>query len=124
MRIANLIEAGACLVNGAVARAGYHVLAGDAIDVFFDDGAPTSMTPEPIPLEIVFEDEHLIVVVKPGGMLVHPTMSVKTTLASKNTLLLNKSRIEDGRWTIRSGLWSLDLQSSIPGVSASQLRRG
>lgn len=101
MRIANLIEAGACLVNGAVARAGYHILAGDAIDVSFDDGAPTSMSPEPIPLEVIYEDEHLIVVVKPAGMLVHPTLSVKTgTLANALAYHLNKSRIEDGGWTI------------------------
>jgi len=114
MRIANLIEDGACLVNGAVARAGYHVLAGDAVDVFFAEGAPTSMTPEPIPLEIVFEDEHLIVVVKPGGMLVHPTMSVKTgTLANALAYYLNKSRIEDGRWTIQDLAFE-SLQSSIP----------
>lgn len=91
MRIANLIEAGACLVNGAVARAGYHILAGDAVDVSFNDGAPTSMSPEPIPLEVVHEDEHLIVVVKPAGMLVHPTMSVKTgTLANALAYHLNK----------------------------------
>ena len=101
MRIDNLIDAGACLVNGAVARAGYHLLAGDAVDVSFDEGAPTSMTPEQIPLEIVFEDEHLIVVVKPAGMLVHPTMAVKTgTLANALAYHLNKSRIEDGGWTI------------------------
>ncbi|HLF83930.1 MAG TPA: RluA family pseudouridine synthase, partial [Blastocatellia bacterium] len=63
--------------------------------------APTSMSPEPIPLEVIYEDEHLIVVVKPAGMLVHPTLSVKTgTLANALAYHLNKSRIEDGGWTI------------------------
>jgi len=101
MRIADLIEAGACLVNGVVARAGYRILSGDSVDVSFDDGAPTSMSPEPIPLEVIYEDEHVILVVKPAGMLVHPTMSVKTgTLANALAYHLNKSRIEDGGWTI------------------------
>jgi 23S rRNA pseudouridine1911/1915/1917 synthase len=99
MRIANLIEAGACLVNGAVGRAGYRILTGDSIEVSFDDGAPTAMSPEPIPLEVIHEDEHVIVVVKPAGMLVHPTMSVKTgTLANALAYHLNKPRIEEGRW--------------------------
>lgn len=91
MRIANLIEAGACLVNGAVGRAGYRILTGDSVEVSFDEGAPTAMSPEPIPLEIIHEDEHVIVVVKPAGMLVHPTMSVKTgTLANALTYHLNQ----------------------------------
>jgi 23S rRNA pseudouridine1911/1915/1917 synthase len=97
MRIANLIEAGACLVNGSAGRAGYRIAAGDAIELSFDHATPTSMFPEPLPLEIVYEDEHLVVVVKPAGMLVHPTMYVKSgTLANALAYHLNKSRIEDG----------------------------
>jgi 23S rRNA pseudouridine1911/1915/1917 synthase len=99
MRIGNLIEAGSCQVNGDVARAGYRLVAGDSIDVSFDEGAPTAMTPESIPLEIVYEDEQVILVVKPAGMLVHPTLSVKSgTLANALAYHLNKSRIEDGSW--------------------------
>ncbi|HZM87909.1 MAG TPA: RluA family pseudouridine synthase [Blastocatellia bacterium] len=108
MRIASLIEAGVCFVNGAVARAGYRVIVGDTVDVSLDDAAPTSMSPERIPLEVIYEDEHLVVVVKPAGILVHPTMSVKTgTLANALAYHLNKSRIEDG-------VWMLDSRSSIP----------
>ncbi|MFY9573032.1 MAG: RluA family pseudouridine synthase [Blastocatellia bacterium] len=91
MRIANLIEAGACIVNGAAARAGQRIAPGDFVEISFDEGAPTAMSPEPIPLEIITEDDHLIVVVKPAGMLVHPTMSVKTgTLANALAYHLNK----------------------------------
>jgi 23S rRNA pseudouridine1911/1915/1917 synthase len=97
MRIANLIEAGACLVNGDVGRAGYRLSAGDLVEAAFDNGAPTSMSPEDIPLEIVFEDDQIVVVVKPAGMLVHPTKSVKSgTLANALAYHLNKSRVEDG----------------------------
>lgn len=118
MRIANLIEAGACVVNGAVALPGYRMLAGDSVEVSFDEGAPTAMSPDPIPLEIIYEDDCLIVVVKPAGMLVHPTMSVKTgTLANALAYHLNKARIEDGGWTLEDLTLgppgSLDARSSI-----------
>ena len=118
MRIANLIEAGACLVNGAVGRPGYRILAGDSVEVAFDDGAPTSMSPEPIPLETIHEDEHLIVVVKPSGMLVHPTMSVKSgTLANALAYHFNRLRIEAGDWMIENlapgADESIDPRSSI-----------
>jgi 23S rRNA pseudouridine1911/1915/1917 synthase len=111
MRIANLIEAGACIVNGAPGRAGYHIVAGDAIELSFDEGTPTAMTPEPIPLEVIHEDDHLIIVVKPAGMLVHPTMSVKSgTLANALSYHLNRSRIESRESMI-------DPQSSILDTS-------
>ncbi|MEK6323758.1 MAG: RluA family pseudouridine synthase [Acidobacteriota bacterium] len=118
MRIANLIEAGACVVNGAVGLAGYRILTGDSVEVSFDDGAPTAMSPEPIPLEVIHEDEHLIVVVKPAGMLVHPTMSAKTgTLANALAYHLNRPRIEDGGWKIENlalrPVESIDPRSSI-----------
>lgn len=118
MRIANLIESGACLVNGTVGRPGYRILVGDSVHFSFDDGAPTAMSPEPIPLEIIYQDEQLIVVVKPAGMLVHPTMSVKTgTLANALVYHLNRQRIEDGGWKIESlalgAAESIDPRSSI-----------
>jgi len=91
MRIANLIEAGACFVNSAAGRAGYRIVAGDAVEISFDESAPTSMFPEPIPLDVVHEDDQVIVVVKPAGMLVHPTMSVKSgTLANALAYHLNR----------------------------------
>ena len=98
MRIAKLMEAGACYVNGAVGRAGYRLLSGDSIELAFDDSSPTAMSPEPIPVEIIYEDEQVIVVVKPAGMLVHPTMSVKSgTLINALAYHLNRSRIEGSR---------------------------
>ena len=126
MRIANLIEAGACLVNGTAARAGYRILSGDFVELSFDDGAPTAMSPEPIPLEIIHEDEHLVVVVKPAGMLVHPTMSVKSgTLANALAYYLNRSRIEDGGWRMEDGgsppSSILDARSSILDAPSSIL---
>jgi 23S rRNA pseudouridine1911/1915/1917 synthase len=55
------------------------------------------MRPENIPLDIVFEDEHLVVVNKPAGMLVHPTNRDKNgTLLNALVYHLNISNAEDG----------------------------
>jgi 23S rRNA pseudouridine1911/1915/1917 synthase len=92
MRIANLIAAGECTLNGEVARAGLRVTAGDSILLTVETGAAaTAMSPDDIPLEILFEDEQIIVLVKPAGMLVHPTLSVKRgTLANALAHHLNR----------------------------------
>jgi 23S rRNA pseudouridine1911/1915/1917 synthase len=92
MRIANLIAAGESTVNGEVALAGQRMAAGDSIVLAVEAGPPTAMSPDNIPLEILFEDEHIIVLVKPAGMLVHPTLSVKRgTLANALAHHLNES---------------------------------
>jgi 23S rRNA pseudouridine1911/1915/1917 synthase len=95
MRVAELIGRGACVVNGQVAPAGYHLTTGETVEVAVDFSVPTAMTPEAIPLDILHEDDHLIVIVKPAGMLVHPTRGVKTgTLANALAYHLNRSRVE------------------------------
>jgi 23S rRNA pseudouridine1911/1915/1917 synthase len=72
------------------------------------------MSAEPIALETIHEDVHLMLVVKPAGMLVHPTMRVKTgTLANALAYHLNKSRIEDGGWRMENLGEAIDPRSSI-----------
>ena len=102
MRIASLVAAGACAVNGAAAHAGFKLRGGDAVEITFDESAAGgAMTPEPIPLAILHEDADLLVVDKPAGMLVHPTRSVKSgTLANALTYHLNR----DSHTLVRPGL--------------------
>ncbi|MCA1613694.1 MAG: RluA family pseudouridine synthase [Acidobacteria bacterium] len=71
--------------------------AGDRVGLTVeDDAAPGAMTPEPMPLDIIHEDAHLLVVVKPAGVLVHPTRGVKGgTLANGLAHHLNASRGAD-----------------------------
>ena len=81
-RLQRLIDSGDVLVNGKVAKASYKVAAKDEIEVELIS-APAAFTPENIPLEIVFEDEHLIVINKPAGLVVHPAAGVPSgTLAN------------------------------------------
>ncbi len=97
MRIAGLLARGACAVNGAAANAGRRLCVGDVVEVESGGESPNSMTPEPTPLQIVYEDEHLIVVVKPAGVLVHPTLGVKSgTLANALVYHLNRTSIDEG----------------------------
>jgi 23S rRNA pseudouridine1911/1915/1917 synthase len=101
MRIAELLARGAGEVDGATALAGFKLRAGQAVEIELDVESPGSMTPEPLPLEIIYEDAELLVVSKPSGMLVHPTRGVKTgTLANALAYHLNRLRIEEGGFRI------------------------
>ena len=68
-----LISGGAVTVNGVViTKAGTPVSCGDKIVVSIPDPVQSENIPQDIPLDIVFEDEHLIVLNKPQGLVVHP----------------------------------------------------
>jgi 23S rRNA pseudouridine1911/1915/1917 synthase len=71
-KVQRAIVAGSVLVNGAVVRASYQVRPGDVVRVSLPTPQQQDAVPEPIPLEIVFEDERLLVVNKRAGMVTHP----------------------------------------------------
>lgn len=70
--IAKLIADENVTVNGKCASKNYKCKAGDSISVFIPDAKPLETTAEDIPLDIVYEDDDLLVVNKPKGMVVHP----------------------------------------------------
>ncbi len=67
-----LIEKGAVTLNGKSANKKQKVKFGDIVEIVIPDPEYAQITPEDIPLDIVYEDEHLLVVNKPKGMVVHP----------------------------------------------------
>ncbi len=67
-----LVESGDILVNGVTCNKKYSVKNGDVITINFPEPTMLSVEAEDIPLDIVYEDEHLLVVNKPKGMVVHP----------------------------------------------------
>lgn len=72
-RLQNLIRQGLVTVDGEVAsKSGLMLEAGAVVQVYIPPPVPTTLIAEPIPLDIVFENEDLIVVNKPAGMVVHP----------------------------------------------------
>lgn len=73
------ISEGRITVNGAVvAKTSHTVQAGDTIVCTIMKPPPIEARPEAIPLDIVYEDEHLIVVNKAAGMVVHPAYGNRT----------------------------------------------
>ncbi|MCL2699145.1 MAG: RluA family pseudouridine synthase, partial [Defluviitaleaceae bacterium] len=70
--IQKLIVQNMILVNGAAEKAGYKLRPGDIINVSIPPPAALDVNAENIPLDVVYEDEHLIVINKPQGMVVHP----------------------------------------------------
>ncbi|WWY80893.1 RluA family pseudouridine synthase [Pediococcus pentosaceus] len=71
-KIQNLIKQEQILVNQAPTTNRYKVSENDVIDVTLPDPVEVSVKPEKMNLDIVFEDDDVIVVNKPQGMVVHP----------------------------------------------------
>jgi len=67
-----LIEQGCVLASGEPVKKRAHLDAGDEVEICFLLTPELSLTPQEIPLDILYEDEHLIGVNKPVGMVVHP----------------------------------------------------
>jgi len=71
-RVQRWIEAGQVLVDGAPRRPRDRVWGGEAVRLDAVLEPDTTDWPQPIPLQIVFEDDQLLVVHKPAGLVVHP----------------------------------------------------
>ncbi|HSQ78944.1 MAG TPA: RluA family pseudouridine synthase [Nitrospirota bacterium] len=71
-RIQTLIKEGGALVNGKAEKPGYRVKAGDKVTLDLPERVVREVLPENIPLNIVYEDDHMIVLNKPPGLVVHP----------------------------------------------------
>lgn len=70
--IKKMIEEGSITVNGKTVKAGYSLMCGDEVQVKLMPPRELSAEAENIPLDVVFEDDDIIVVNKPKGMVVHP----------------------------------------------------
>jgi 23S rRNA pseudouridine1911/1915/1917 synthase len=134
MYLRDLIKTEKCMVNGSIENRGYKLRSNDFVEIEMDYRVELAMKPEPLPLEIVFEDAEIIVVNKAAGMLMHPTFAQKTgTLLNALAYYLNASResgVEsrekeesDSRPFVRPGLvHRLDRQTSGLLVVAKTLR--
>lgn len=67
-----LIEEEFVLVNGALVKKQYRPAASDEIEISFQLTPEIDVKPEPISLDILYEDDHLLIINKPAGMVVHP----------------------------------------------------
>jgi len=71
-KVKQAIESGLVLVDGRSVKPSHEVSPGEVILLTIPKPPPQDALPEDIPLSIVFEDEHLLVVNKPAGMVTHP----------------------------------------------------
>jgi 23S rRNA pseudouridine1911/1915/1917 synthase len=71
-QIQNLIDVGAVKVNGRPVKASYKPREADVVEVTAPPPRADTIEPEPIPLEILYEDEHLIAINKQADLMVHP----------------------------------------------------
>ena len=67
-----LLDAGAVSVDGRTVKKNYKCSAGERIELSLPETQETELSPQDIPLDIVYEDEDVVVVNKPRGMVVHP----------------------------------------------------
>lgn len=102
-QIQKLIEEGRVLVNNETTVSRYKVSPGDFITAEYLEQTPTDIKPKDIALDIVYEDEDLIVINKPKGLVVHPAAgNYDNTLV--NALLYHCKELSDINGYYRPGI--------------------
>lgn len=102
-KIQKLINDNNILVNGKSVKASYIVRVDDLIECDFEYKEKIDILPEDIPLDIVYEDNDLLVVNKPSGMVVHPAVgNYSHTLV--NALMYHCNNLSQVNGVIRPGI--------------------
>jgi len=102
-QVQRLIKSGAVTVNGRPSKPAYRVERGDRVRVTLPEEPEEAVHPEHIPLKVVYEDEHLLAVDKPAGMVVHPAVGhASGTLV--NALLAYCPQVADVGGLERAGI--------------------
>ncbi|TBL71429.1 RluA family pseudouridine synthase [Paenibacillus thalictri] len=96
-------------VNGVRKYIDVKVMAGDLVEIRMEQEQSDDIMPQDLPLDIIFEDDHLLIVNKPAGMIVHPTHGHYVgTIA--NAVVFHWQRME-GRFRFRP-IHRLDQETS------------
>ncbi|HZG51941.1 MAG TPA: RluA family pseudouridine synthase [Pyrinomonadaceae bacterium] len=102
-RLKHAIADGDVLVAGRAAKPSYKLRAGDSVELETPAPPASNFTPEDIPLQIVFEDDSLVVLNKPAGLIVHPAAGVSGgTLA--NALAFHFGKLSAHAGATRPGI--------------------
>lgn len=106
-RVQNAIKAGMVKVNGKEEKQNYKIRPGDRVEMLimkpYDEAC--RVVPDKIPLDIVYEDDHLIVINKPAGMVVHPGIgNYRRTLVNALAYHFKELPVMDGNPDNRPGL--------------------
>ncbi|MBP1648910.1 MAG: rluD, partial [Bacteroidetes bacterium] len=102
-KVQRAIKEGTVLVDGKTVRPSHQVAPGEVIHITLPRPPPQKALPEEIPLDVVFEDDDLLVVNKPAGMVTHPAYGNYTgTLV--NALLFHCNRLSTLNDAMRPGV--------------------
>ncbi|MBM4446609.1 MAG: RluA family pseudouridine synthase [Chloroflexi bacterium] len=102
-RLQKLIEQGYILVNECGAKASQKLNAGDKIHIALPPPEQVSLVAEPIPVDVIYEDDDLLVIDKPAGLVVHPSPG-HTTHTLVNALLARCPNLGNFGDAIRPGI--------------------
>ncbi len=102
-QVQRLIDNNCILVNEKPQKASYRLRSNDQVLVSVPPPPPSELEPEPLSLDVVFEDDHLIAINKPPGLVVHPATSHrKSTLV--HGLLSHCDHLADLGGPLRPGI--------------------
>lgn len=118
-RVRKLIELGGVTINGKQPKPSTTAVQGDVIDVILPAPAIRTIEPEEIPLHIVYEDDHFIIINKQAGLLVHPARShLSGTLL--NALAFHFKQQREAKGETFKAYNTRGFRKSDPGTPASQ----
>ena len=101
--IQKLIKEGTITVNNKIVKPSYEILPGDVIDLLLPVHRDKEITPENIPLDIIYEDKYLIIVNKPPNMVVHPARGYQSG-TMVNALAYYCQNLSSGDDPVRPGV--------------------
>ena len=103
-KIQNFIKSGNVFVNGIPKKASYLLREDDKVEFEIPQTSEIKIEPENIPLAIVYEDENMLVVNKPSGMLTHPTTIEKSGTLVNALLYKYGENLSDVNGEFRRGI--------------------
>ena len=103
--VKNILDNEGALVNGSLKfKSGFELKKGDVVEFNVPEPKHLDLSPENIPLDIVYQDEDIIVINKPKGMVVHPASSYKKNDTLVNALLYSVDNLSSINGVVRPGI--------------------
>lgn len=101
--IQKLIDEGFVYVNNEAIKMSYRLQRGDVINIVAREDKPSNLKPEYIPLDIIFEDDDILIINKPRGLVVHPGAGNKN-LTLANALMYYTKNLSSINGEFRPGI--------------------
>lgn len=103
-KIQNFIKCSDITVNSEIKKPSYQLREGDSIEIRLPEKDDVKIIPQNIPLNIIYEDENMLVVNKPSGMLTHPTSNERENTLVNALLYQYGDNLSDVNGEFRRGI--------------------